>query len=366
MWNKRHPYRLPVVTGFLVLALMVAGCSQTRIVDNTKILAVLGVNREQGEYRAVGLYLDPMKNERIMPLQGKGENMELLLSQMNMQSPHPIHLGKLRLLVFDRRMAEQGVAHFLHTFCRNPLISTSMIVAVSEPSPERLFRSLEGQSREMLPYHLVEQNVISDNVPLNNLHIFLFNYYGEGRDPFAPYLSQNGDDKIELTGLAVFREDRLKLVLGAKETLLFKMLKGRGTGGILPVTVSAEPGNRMAAFNVFKGMPVLRLSREGGVLKISVDLRLEGMLKEPPAGMNLRDRQPYEDTVSRLERQIDAGSVKLLNKLRNKGVDPLGVGDFVRAHGRSWDEEAFYKRDYPKMRFEVHTHITLKESGIGN
>lgn len=366
MWNKRYPYRLFAVPGLLVLVLMLVGCSQTRIVDKTKILAVLGVNREQGEYQAVGLYLDPMKNERIMPLRGKGENMELLLSQMNMQSPHPIHLGKLRLLVFDRRMAEQGVAHFLHTFCRNPLISTSMIVAVSEQPPERLFRNLEGQTRELLPYHLIEQNVISDNVPLNNLHIFLFNYYGEGRDPYAPYLSGNGDGKIALTGLAIFHDDRLKMVLGAKETLLLKMLKGRGTGGILPVTVPAEPGNRTAAFNVFKGMPVLRLSREGDVMKLSVELRLEGMLKEPPAGVNLRYLKPYEATVSQLERQIDAGAVKLLNKLRNRGVDPLGVGDFVRAHFRSWDEEAFYKRDYPRMRFEVHTRITLKESGIGN
>ncbi|MBM6994777.1 Ger(x)C family spore germination protein [Paenibacillus sp. DXFW5] len=366
MQNRLLRYRMPVVSGLLALVLLLAGCSQTRIVDNIKILSVLGVNRDKEEYQAVGLYVDHLRGDKIMPLQGKGENMELLLSEMNMQSPHPIHLGKLRLLVFDRRMAEQGVAHFIHTFCRNPLISTSMIVAISEQPPERLFRNLEGEHREALPYYLIEQNVISDNVPLNNLQIFLFNYYGEGRDPFAPYLSENQDGKIELTGLGIFHDDRLKLVLGAKETLLLKMLKGRGTGGILPVTVSAEPGNRTAAFNVSKGRPVMRLSRDGDASKLMIDLHLVGMLKEPPSGINMRDQEAYRNIVSMLERQIDLGAVKLLNKLRDKGVDPVGVGDFVRAHRRSWDEEVFYKREYTNMRFEIHTQITLKESGIGN
>ncbi|MNW50956.1 hypothetical protein D3C74_284260 [compost metagenome] len=366
MLNKPLRHQMPVVLGLLALVLILAGCSQNRIVDNIKILSVLGVNRDKEEYQAVGLYVDHLRGDKIMPLQGKGENMELLLSEMNMQSPHPIHLGKLRLLVFDRRMAEQGVAHFLHTFCRNPLISTSMIVAISEQPPERLFRNLEGEHREALPYYLIEQNIMSDNVPLNNLQIFLFNYYGEGRDPFAPYLSENHDGKIELTGLGIFHDDRLKLVLGAKETLLLKMLKGRGTGGILPITVSTEPGYRTAAFNVFKGRPLLRLSRDAGATKLTIHLRLEGMLKEPPSGVNMRDPVVYREIVSMLERQIDLGETKLLNKLRDQGVDPLGVGDFVRAHRRSWDEEAFYKREYPNMRFELHTQITLKESGIGN
>ncbi|MGG6309376.1 Ger(x)C family spore germination protein [Paenibacillus macerans] len=354
------------VSLFLALVLMMTGCSQTRIVDNIQILSVLGVNREKEKYRAVGLYLDRLKNDQIMSLQGKGETIELLLSHMNMQSPHPIHLGKLRLLIFSRQMAEQGVAHFLHTFCRNPLISTSMIVAVSEESPERIFKDLKGKDREALPYHLIEQNVRSDNVPVTNLQVFLFNYYGEGRDPFAPYLRANDDGKIELTGLGIFHDDRLKLVIGAKETLLFKMLKGRGKGGILPVVISAEPENRIAAFTLFGGRPVSKLTREGDAMKITIDLYLEGMLKELPTSLNMRVQGPYEQTVSQLERQIDAGAVKLLTKLKSKGVDPLGLGDFVRAHHRSWDEENFYKRDYPRMRFEVHSHIILKESGIGN
>lgn len=369
MWNKRYQHRwwLQIVSAFLLLALLLTGCSQTRIVDNIKILSVLGVNRDNKQYQAVGLYLNHLQGDQIMSLQGKGENMELLLSQMNMQSPHPIHLGKLRLLVLDRHMAEQGIAHLLHTFCRNPLISTSMIVAISEQAPERLFRNLEGKSRETLPYYLIEQNVKSDNVPLNNLHIFLYNYYGEGRDPFAPLLSENHEGKIELTGLGIFQNDRLKLVLRPKETLLFKMLKGRGTGGDLPVSVPARQGGyEVAAFSVFKGMPVLRLSREGDAMKLTIHLHLEGMLKDPPVGMNMRDPGPFKEIVSAMEQQIDEGARKLITLLRDNGVDPLGVGDFVRAHHRSWEEEAFYKRDYPKMHFEVHTEITLKESGIGN
>src|SRR5690606_2171952 len=152
----------------------------------------------------------------------------------------------------------------------------------------------KGKNREGLPYHLIEQNVTSDNAPLNNLHIFLFNCYGTGRDAFAPYLKRNKYGKIEFTGLGIFQYDRMKLVLDAKETLLLKMMKGRGKGGILPVQINAGSEEHVAALSLLKEEPSMHFALDHGeALKMTIDLHLIGMLKEIPR-MNMRSEITYK------------------------------------------------------------------------
>lgn len=110
-------------------------------------------------------------------------------------------------------------------------------------------------------------------------------------------------------------------MLDAKETLLLKMMKGRGKGGILPVQINAGSEEHVAALSLLKEEPSMHFALDHGeALKMTIDLHLIGMLKEIPR-MNMRSEITYKYTVSELEQQINDNAIKLLNKLRDNGVE---------------------------------------------
>jgi hypothetical protein len=66
-----------------------------------------------------------------------------------------------------------------------------------------------------------------------------------------------------------------------------------------------------------------------------------------------------------LEEQVENELKKLLHKLTAYQVDPLGIGDLVRANSRDWDEKEFYKHIYPTVQYGIDINIELTRSGIG-
>lgn len=53
----------------------------------------------------------------------------------------------------------------------------------------------------------------------------------------------------------------------------------------------------------------------------------------------------------------------LLKTFKKNEVDPLGVGNIVRAHDKGWEEKAFYEI-YPKLPIHVKVSVELLHTGL--
>lgn len=351
--------------GIFGIVFALGGCGNDRMVDNIRIVTVLGFDDGRPGYIGTALYSDFTQRGKVGTLQGRAGQTQLVLNEMNGQSAQPIKIEKLRLLLFSRELAESGLSYFINSICRNPLISNYLTVAVSEEPVTSLAKVIAEQGSRELPYHLIEQNMKSGNIPRSNLSTMLFDYHGLGRDVSLPVIRLNAAGRLQVSGFGIFKEDRLKLTLNPEEMFYYKLLQGYSMRGEIPFTLKKHGQEGTALFSVSYGRESKHAVMRADGLHIQVQLAISGMVKEYPRWMDLRKDSNDREVDRQLEKQIRERLMSLLAKLRDSGVDPLGVGDLVRAYSRDWDEKEFYERIYPKTAFDIAINLQLTKSGIG-
>ncbi|SFM17502.1 germination protein, Ger(x)C family [Paenibacillus sp. 1_12] len=346
----------------LVIVLALTACSSQRIVDQINILMILGLDKSDNGFKGTGLYSDFNHGEKLTLLQGTAAKPTLLLNKMNNQSPQPVEIAKLEMILFDKQLAEDGISPFIETIFKDPLISNYLIVAVSEGATASMLETLVDKKGDSLPYHIIKQNIQSGGIPDSNLHTLLFDYYGEGRDMSVPYLTLNPGGKIALAGYAIFKDEHLKLIINQEELPLYTMLHGNLRGDV-PFTIRTGQNKGMAVFSSIYGKESRSVSKSINETKVIYNMMVNGMVKDYPKWTDLRDEGNVRELILQLEKQMSSKLAVLLNKFVKEKVDPFGVGDLVRAHSRDWCEKEFYEVEYPKIKFEVNLKVHLSKSG---
>ncbi|WP_408010242.1 Ger(x)C family spore germination protein [Pseudalkalibacillus sp. A8] len=350
-----------ILSSFCLLFILLMGCNRGRVVDDLQILSIMGFGLEDEAYKGTALYSDytEQKQGKIHLLHGQAKNTRIILEEINQQSPKPIEVGKLHMLIFSRNLAEDGIAHFIKTICRDPLINSNLIVAVSDEPVENI---MTKEGSESLP-DLLQNNFKSGNVPFSNLHLLLYDYYGEGRDVSIPFINLNQNGKVEVNRYAIFKKDRLSLVLNQKEMILYKILKGESMKGQMEVEVRKGPQKGLTVLKSLSGKKIETIYQSGQ--KIKYRITLDGMVKEYPEWLNLRKKEDVKILTKELEKNLMKDLSNLLSTFQDHGVDPLGAGDLVRTHSKRWNEAEFYENIYQQIEFDIDLRIQLQTSGIG-
>ncbi|MGG0177822.1 Ger(x)C family spore germination protein [Gottfriedia acidiceleris] len=366
--NSINRKNLCAFCAFFLLTLLVSGCSfpRQKIIDEVQILSVYGFDKVDDHYVGTALYSDytDVGNKGSSILQGSGKKSLLIKQSLNEQSPKPIEIGKLNLLIFGKELAENGVSYFVKAVCRDPLLGSNALLAVSEePAGELLKKNKEKDSNYI--YKLVEQNFKNQFVPLPTFHSFLFDYYGEGRDASVPYIKINQNENIEVNGLAVFKKDKLALILNPKESLLYKILRGRVMRGQTEFNIQKGDKIDSAILTILNGDEKRLIKTNKNKTKMKFDITLNGMVKDYPEWLDLMKRKNNLFLNNQLEKQMKEDFEKLLLTFQKHQVDPLGIGDLARAHSRKWNEKEFYQKVYPTIKFDVNVKVVLFQSGIG-
>ncbi|WP_167555407.1 Ger(x)C family spore germination protein [Gottfriedia acidiceleris] len=352
----------------LLLLFFISGCSfpRQKIIDEIQILSVYGFDKVDNHFVGTALYSDytEVGNKGSTILQGSGKKSLLIKQALNEQSPKPIEVGKLNLLIFGKELAENGVSYFVKAVCRDPLIGSNAILAVSEePAGELLMKNKAKDSNYI--YKLIEQNFRNQFVPLPTFHSFLFDYYGEGRDASIPYIKINQKENIEVNGLVVFKKDKLALILNQKESLLYKLLRGRVIRGQTEFNIQKGQNTDSAILTILNGNEKKLIKTNNGKTKVKFNLTLNGMVKDYPEWLDLMKRKNNLFLNNQLEKQMKEDFEKLLLTFQKHQVDPIGIGDLARAHSKKWNEKEFYEKVYPALDFDVNVKVVLFQSGIG-
>ncbi|WP_180232910.1 Ger(x)C family spore germination protein [Bacillus sp. AFS055030] len=362
--NRKHIY---IFSGFFLLLLLLSGCSlPQKIINEVQIISVYGFDKVEDHFVGTALYSDftEVDNKGSSMLQGSGKKSLLIKQALNKQSPKPLEMGKVNLFIFGKELAENGVSYFIKAVCRDPLIGSNAILAVSEePVEELLKKNLHKDSNYI--YKLIEQNFKTQFVPVPTIHSFLFDYYGEGRDASLPFIKTNEKGNIEVNGLAVFKKDKLDFILDPKESLLYKILRGRVIRGQTEFNIQKGKKIDTGILSILNGNEKKYINTKKGKTKVKFDITLKGMVKDYPDWLDLMKRKNNILLNNQLEKQMEEDFEKLLLHFQERQVDPIGIGDLARVHSRKWNEKEFYEKVYPAIEYDVNVKVVLFQSGIG-
>ncbi|PRZ12495.1 spore germination protein [Laceyella sediminis] len=279
------------------------------------------------------------------------------LIALNRESSANLANAKLEVALFNKEMAKRGILHMIDTLHRDPNIGTSLSLAVTEGVTKEILNQSFG-TRDTGHYiaSLLEHNTQNGSIPNNSLHYFLSAYYTKGKDPFLPLLKLT-DREITLTGLALFKKDRMVFELDRSHLFTFNTLYGKNRFPGMKVQI----GDKFVAMRVITSNRRISIRNTQTTPEITIYLNIRASISEF-SGKHLKP-QHVSQTEHALKKQVSQQGHQLIRKFQQLGIDPLGLGDHVRSHTRNWDFKTWQKQ-YPRVKVRIVPRVNIVEIGV--
>ncbi|RYL93012.1 Ger(x)C family spore germination protein [Sporolactobacillus sp. THM7-4] len=360
--------------GALIILVFLSGCLPTSVIDDILMVEAEGYDYigdgkvlgtatmpnyvESGNQGGQGAGL-PSTAAMMSSVSGVTYDSKSLIDKFQSKGQRPLRLGKVRIMIFNKRMARHGLKKELDFRNRDPETGRDMQLAVVDGSTNKL---LTAQYQTTIPVSryltdMIDQNQ-EQNYPKSNLHQVLYSYYGNYMDPFMPMIRKEGMH-LEMRGIALFRNDKYVMTLPEKNVFLFKMLFEKFNQGVYDYQYS--PGKHVVIRNVYSTVSYKVRNGNGAEPEIFAKVRLMGDVRQSAPHLLKKD---YHTKVEKgMERDIEERAFKMVEMFQKKRIDPLRLGDLVRSYTRQFDGASWDER-YPHAHFHCSVHVNIMEMGV--
>ncbi|MDQ0878787.1 spore germination protein [Paenibacillus sp. V4I3] len=353
-------FTLIVIVIFIFIIALI-GCVNKSIIDRVSIPLVIGVDKGPKTTMILTISKPQYKGkDTITNVEATAVSQTIINARgiLLEEENTPILSGKLSVLLCSRQLAKEGLEKAIDMALRNPRVSKRLQLAVVDGQAKELLEANYSHSVEK-GHYLIQQfnsNIKEGHLPRTNLHTFEYALLGKGIDPYLPLVKLE-EGKFKITGLALFQKDKYVDSLNNKELKFFKLLvekKNHGTYETkLREDVYVSVQNEQSSFRY-------KASFNNVNPEIDIKLKLKGSILES-AGFEItdNDRQHLESTFSK---EIVNAVEDLIHRFQKLGIDPLGLGNFVRSRTRHWDEN-IWEEQYPNIKIKINADVSLIGEG---
>lgn len=159
--------------------------------------------------------------------------------------------------------------------------------------------------------------------------------------------------QLQLTGTALFREDRLVGIMDPHITRGLLWLQGEVYMGVVTVELPRAPGGSISleyvASRIFR-----RVRFADGRLVIQFLVNSEGTISDEQVNLNLGDPTIITEIESQMQIEIKRRIDAAIRQMRTLQVDPAGLGELVRQH-----RPALWKRLVKNWRTEELQRVPI-------
>jgi spore germination protein len=354
--------KVQIIITLLLCSLLLAGCAQRKVIDDINIATGIGIDKGgKSDNQLHGSIMIPVfkpdKSIENFTFTAKGSIMRDVAAQMQQKASQPILSGSLDIALFDEEVAREGIVQVLDVFLRDPSVGARVHLAVVDGKAQEVFEGKYGdRGNSQYLKELIEHNMKGGNLPVANLHRFLFDFYQKGKDPYLPYLRKESKELVTLAGVAVFKDEKVVDILHENKLFYFKLLVDRFTMG--QVMVKEEHGD--ATVKSITSDTKMKLAKRNPYV-ITFNISLKGILTEHQ-GIRL-EKDEVSKVEKALEKQINESCMQLLEGFQKQKVDPVGLGHFVQTKTRNFDFDK-WQSDYENVKFKVSTNVRILEVGV--
>ena len=254
-----------------------------------------------------------------------------------------LFFGLAKIYLIEEEFAKFGIRPLIDVNFKNPAVNNDLLLVVCKGRSEEYFK-LD------VPGYDNSAEYISDMIKNSvNYNFFKGNYMlkdavlsmdAEGKNVISPYIEKMGNE-IRITGMVVFKKDKLAAKLDMKDTKIMNMLRENNVKGILTIQNDSEKYINYEA----KSKRKITCEKIGDKYTFTIDLNLKG---------EIINNELYKDMASKIEvtekfeedmgKQVKEMCTGFLEKMKNEyKVDCLQLGwvaaaKYGRDTGVDWDE----------------------------
>lgn len=276
-------------------------------------------------------------------------------------------LGMEKLLLISESYAEYGIRNIIDILLISPQANDTASMAVCNGKSEDIFKhKVKGYASsaefiEGLIKNAKQFNFFSTND--YNLINTIVRIDAEGRNVTLPYI-ELVDGDVKLTGLAIFKGDKMIAKTNIEEAKIINILKNNKVKGILTVQDSSKEYINFYA----ESKRTVKCYKEDNKFRFVIDLSLNGPIVSNTLYKNLKnDPKLLKKISSDIEKNLKVTSERFINdKIKGEyKTDVLGLGKFAagkyrRGKGLDWNKVV------SDSSIEVNVKVKINHEGRGD
>ncbi|MGG4488047.1 Ger(x)C family spore germination protein [Metabacillus idriensis] len=346
---------------FLLCMCFLSGCIPvSKVLEDVQLIQAIGydyVNEKEFQVTAGATYTPPgiQSKPQNVALTAVGRTSKHIRQEIQAQSPRPIEIGRVGVILFDEELARSGIDDLVDNLQRDPNIGRDISLVVSKGKSNEILSAEPEQHESVSQFviDIVKQNM-ERTIPSINLHHFLFHYRGLGFDPFLPLIEKKGD-LIQVSGVALFKGDHLAETIDLKEGYILKILYEKIRKGIIEIDLKED---KQVSIQNLSSNTKFKPEKTPNGYRFNVNIKMDGRVMEG-GGLDLTQKKNIEKLEKKTEQMLEKEALVLLEKLQKLNVDPLGIKEELRQEGyKDW------KKQYGSVHFKVDANVHLIQAGI--
>lgn len=344
----------------IAVSFTLAGCVEKEIIDDVNIEMGLGYDLKEND-KIEGTIMVPVFNpdKKIgnFTFSATATSARDLLQEVQRKSAQPVVTGSLEIAVFGEEMAKKGVLELIDSFERDPSIGARVYLAVGEGNAKDILSGTYGNRGNAIHLSdLIKHNTENRNLPRTNLHLFLFDHYQKGKDPYMPILKKVEPEIIDIVGIALFKNESMVHTIPADKMFFFKLLTDKFSEGSFKIKIEEE----QAAIRSLTSKHKFKLKKRDPY-SITVEIKIEGIIREYTGQM--LTPAIIKKIEKELENTVNEECSAMIADFQGHGIDPIGFGHFIKSKTRDFDFKK-WEDEYKNLTVHVKTDVKITEVGI--
>jgi spore germination protein len=344
----------------LILSFTMTGCVEKEIIDDVNIEMGVGydlIEDDKIEGTIMVPIFNPDKKIGNFTFSAAATSSRDLVQEIQRKSAQPMVTGSLEIAVFGEEIAKKGITEYTDSFERDPSIGARIFLAVADGNAKKILSGTYGNRGNAIHLsQLIEHNTKDRNLPVTNLHLFLFDVYQKGSDPYLPIIKKVEPEIIDIVGIALFKEDKMVDSIPADKMFYFKLLADKFSEGAFKVDV----GKEQAAIRDLNSKHKFKLKKRNPY-SLTVELKIEGILREYTG--KIMTPAIVKKIEKELEEKVTEEATAMITSFQEQGIDPFGFGHFIKSKTRGFNFKK-WEDDYKNMTVHVKTDAIITEVGI--
>ena len=365
---------------FLASTLWLSGaCTSARDLNELVIVVGIGMDKEESDPEMINLIAQIVLPGKISTPEGGGssEDPYYNLSSASKSTFEAVreytHMvsGKLytahaEIFVIGRELAEHGIAHHLDFFLRAKetrptskiVISDTTAIEVLSITP-KLGVLPASNINKLIDVQIANSQSIAASLLdfVNAMQSKTFSFMA----PIVTIMGENGEKVVHVTGMAVFKQDKMVGKLSEDETRGVLWVTGEVKSSVIVVDI----GGGLAAIEVLSAKSDVKPNVADGKVTMKIEVNVATALGEQTNEENLATQDNLKKLKTLAENTICNEIAMAYNRAASLHADVFGFGELIHKHNNEdWkDMEPKWEELFPEITLDITVNVDIKSAG---
>ena len=386
MTHKRSAVLMTVIKKVIIglmfpaMAVSLAGCWNYREIETLAAVYSFGVDKgPKGKGYSITVEVSSLeasgKDSKLQPqlLSAEGDTIMEAIANLAKTSDKQIYWSQAKVGIISSDVAKEGVRELVDMLLRDSETRIDMYMVVSkEKTAKQVMRLSTENPSEMLGVRLAQLIENQKNLSKSPMvHVYqladmLANTNQSGVLGAVCINSSDGQKKPEISGAAIFEDDKLKGFLDGDNTQYLLFATNDLKGSNIPVDGVDDDKDIKASIQIEKSKTSITPVYKDGEASMDIYIKTEGGIVELYNPNQMDDKKAEEELKNRCEKIISERTLEVIQRVQEDyGVDVFGFSNtFIRKKPSVWKNIGDnWNSEFSNMEFRIHTKLHITNTG---